>query len=768
MTEPTLEKLAAAWRLKEAWRRVRGKGSAGGADGVSISDFERDESGNLAALSRELLSGGYAPEPLRAVELAKPGKDEKRVIGLPALKNKIVHTALAEMMSAHWEPQFSNCSYAYRRGKGTVKAIGRVRDFLKQKNYWISAVDIDNFFDTINHDKCLQIVSRRIKDEGIIRIIKLYLAAGMIRHDRWEDAYDGVPQGGVLSPTLSNIYLNELDRFLHDRNVSFVRYADDIVMLGRTKEKLTEDVRAAVAFLRDELRLSINETDDPVMNVSRGFMFLGVFFHKGRIKIDYNRMDEKIEKIAHFMKRQRNFDVVIRKVNEFFLGVSRYYARLMPGGHQLDILENRTLTEISAFIARGKAEGFVETKKMCREKLAGLVFITDKNKSQKETLIEKIIQDGFIKYKQTVKDLPWKTDDASVQAAVGRKRQQYARKIATETELVVSRFGHFIGYNQRMFTVKHKGVTVASLPKNRLRRIVINSRGVTISSDCIHQCTKRNINIEFLTGRGEPYAMLYSPQFAVTRSSEMQMRARDGHAGIFLACQFLKGKAKNQINLLKYFNKYLKRSGDDEADVIEANIKQMAKLYKKLKPPAGDIPRETQRNQLMGLEGNISHYYWESVKLLLPGDALFEKRVTRGARDLVNSTLNYGYGILYNRVQQALADAGAALYVSFLHEPQGKKPTLVFDLIEEFRQAIVDRTVIAMFNRQEPLNTDKKGFLTTKSRELIVKNVQERLGSYVHWRKKRWMCEDIIFHQAKLLMHHVNGEKKYRAFIGRY
>jgi CRISPR-associated endonuclease Cas1 len=194
----------------------------------------------------------------------------------------------------------------------------------------------------------------------------------------------------------------------------------------------------------------------------------------------------------------------------------------------------------------------------------------------------------------------------------------------------------------------------------------------------------------------------------------------------------------------------------------------MKKLLRDLKGPVPELPRETARNRLMGLEGNISQYYWNSLKMILPPETGFEKRITRGARDLFNSSLNYGYGILYNRVQQALADAGAALYISFLHEPRGKKPTLVFDQIEEFRQFIVDRAVVAMCNRQEPLRTDRQGMLTEKARRLIIKNVQERLGSYVRWRGKRWKCEDIIFHQARLLMQHVRGEKRYRPFIGRY
>jgi len=649
-----------------------------------------------------------------------------------------------------------------------VKAVGRVRDFLKRKNTWAAPVDIADFFDAIHHETCLEILGRRVTDPGVVRLVKLYLSAGVLKRDRWEDTFDGVPQGGVLSPVLSNVYLDELDRFLHERETAFVRYADDILLLAPDRIVLMKAIAYAEDFLKKQLHLSTHAAEDPAASVSRGFSFLGIFFHRDRIRIDYHRMDDKVARIRAELSRRRDLRGAVVRLNDFFTGVRRYYARLMPENHQLDTLENRALSALSDFIARGKREGFVETKKMCREHLAKLVFIRDKNDSQKGLTVDRIIEDGFTRFKQSEEGTAQKADARSVQSAVGKKKQQYARKLATETELVVSRFGHFIGYTKFKFTVKHKGVVVASVPKNRLRRLVVSSRGVTISSDCIHQCCKRGISIEFLSSRGEPFAMVYSPQFAITQASEAQLRARDAPAGFQLAARFLKGKARNQINLLKYFNKYLKRVEPEKGGIVAANIKGMEALAKKLSGAKGGEPRETFRNRIMGIEGNISTYYWSSVKLILPPDIQYPGRVTQGARDVVNATINYGYGILYNRVQQALADAGAALHISFLHEPQGKKPTLVYDLIEEFRQFIVDRTVIAMFNRQEPLKTDNKGFLTEKTRQLIVKNVQERLGSYIRWRRKQWRCEDVIFHQARLVMHHVKGEKRYRAFVGRY
>ena len=143
-------------------------------------------------------------------------------------------------------------------------------------------------------------------------------------------------------------------------------------------------------------------------------------------------------------------------------------------------------------------------------------------------------------------------------------------------------------------------------------------------------------------------------------------------------------------------------------------------------------------------------------------------RVTRGAKDPVNSALNYGYAILYTEVTRALVDAGLSLHISFLHSGDGKKPTLVFDMVEEFRTFVVDRSIFSMFNRDEPIEVDDDGKLTVESRRLISKNIIERLGSYTKYRKNRVRLDNVIATQAYRLASHIEEAKRYNAFVGRY
>jgi CRISPR-associated endonuclease Cas1 len=219
-----------------------------------------------------------------------------------------------------------------------------------------------------------------------------------------------------------------------------------------------------------------------------------------------------------------------------------------------------------------------------------------------------------------------------------------------------------------------------------------------------------------------------------------------------LASSFIKGKAKNQINYLKYLDKY--------HDLLGKHINSMEVSFAKIKTVKSI-------NELMGLEGSISASYWESIKLIL--DVPFQRRITQGAKDIVNSSLNYGYAILYGKVQHSLVHAGLSLNISFLHALDDHKPTLTFDMIEEFRTFVVDRTIISMLNKDEPIKLGNDGLLTKSSRQLIAKNMKEKLGSYTMWKKESRKIENIIQTQCHNLAKVINDEEiKYKPFVGKF
>ena len=291
-----------------------------------------------------------------------------------------------------------------------------------------------------------------------------------------------------------------------------------------------------------------------------------------------------------------------------------------------------------------------------------------------------------------------------------------------------------------------------TFPFDKISRIILEGKGISLSTDVIKKCVENNITIDFLNRNAISYASLITYKAATTQKIQKQSMILNSVMHLQLAKAFIQGKAKNQINYIKYLNKYHK--------LLDSNILNMEKLFKNIK-------KSTTIDEIMGYEGSISVVYWDSIKLIL--EVPFESRVTFGAKDIVNSSLNYAYAILYGKVQHCLVHAGLSLNISFLHALDEQKPTLVYDMIEEFRTFIVDRSIFSMLNKNEPIKLDKDGLLTKSSKHLISKNIKEKLGSYTMWKKESIKVENIIQTQCYKLAKAIEENKEsYKPFIGKY
>lgn len=237
-------------------------------------------------------------------------------------------------------------------------------------------------------------------------------------------------------------------------------------------------------------------------------------------------------------------------------------------------------------------------------------------------------------------------------------------------------------------------------------------------------------------------------------------------SGLVLAQTFIYGKLKNQLNLVKYYHKYRKRVDADFANAFAGVERTFEALITELQAfsPRGDY--ETVRHRLFAFEGNGGNLYWQMIRLLLNDDVDFPGRERQGATDLVNSLLNYGYGMLYPRMYEALILAGLHPGISFLHSFQDGKPTLTFDFIEEFRAQAVDRVVFGMITKGESLALDTStGHLTKDTVQRLVHNVLERLATPTRYRGQEKSLHEIIQAQAKRLAAHLDGEARYRPYI---
>jgi CRISPR-associated protein Cas1 len=296
--------------------------------------------------------------------------------------------------------------------------------------------------------------------------------------------------------------------------------------------------------------------------------------------------------------------------------------------------------------------------------------------------------------------------------------------------------------------------------------VLVVDSGVSISSDAIKACCEEGIPIHFLDSRGNAVAGVYSAGLTGTvLTRRAQLLAYENTTGITLAKAFVAGKLENQANLLRYMAKYRKETDlalHEEMMLVAIETRDYLHELEQLK--AEKI--ETIREQILSVEGRAAQRYWSTIARIIPSELQWPGRETRGALDSFNSALNYGYGILYFQVEQVIILAGLDAYAGFLHADRPGKPSLVLDLIEEFRQTVVDRTIIGMVNKHVAIEQDEDHRLTETTRKKIAEKVLERLESGELYEKKRQALRFILQSQARHLALFVRGERDaYEPFI---
>jgi CRISPR-associated protein Cas1 len=333
------------------------------------------------------------------------------------------------------------------------------------------------------------------------------------------------------------------------------------------------------------------------------------------------------------------------------------------------------------------------------------------------------------------------------------------------TELLVEHPGAFVGKRSERVRVSLGGETLCERPLHGLEQVLIAANGVTLSSDLVRACAEQGIAITFLSRSGTAYARLMAPGLVGTvRTRREQVLAYGDARGVALAKAFAVGKLGNQANLLRYMVKN-RRTEPVLYDAVREAAFQIHEHARQIMELSGETLEEL-REELLVQEAHAARWYWDAARRLVDVPD-WQGRETRGATDLVNSCLNYGYGCLYHRVEQAIILAGLDPYAGFIHADRPGKPSLVLDLIEEFRQPVVDRTVFGMLNRGMKLAVEDSR-LTDASRRLLAERVAERLEAEEPYQGKRHKLRTIIQLQARRIAAHVRGEASYSPWIARW
>jgi CRISP-associated protein Cas1 len=333
-------------------------------------------------------------------------------------------------------------------------------------------------------------------------------------------------------------------------------------------------------------------------------------------------------------------------------------------------------------------------------------------------------------------------------------------------ELVVEGKGSFIGKHQGRLRVTRAQKTIAEVPLIHLKQVIIVDSGVGISSDVIRVCSEEGIPIYFLSNRGAAIASLYSAGLTGTvMTRRAQLQAYEQKIGVKVAKAFITGKLENQANLLRYMAKYRKETNMAlYKELMLVSLEMQDFIYELEQLNADKI--DDVREQFLSVEGRAAQRYWAMIGRVIPSELQWPGRETQGATDLFNAALNYGYGILYGQIEHALTLAGLDPFGGFLHTDRPGKPSLVLDCIEEFRQAIVDRTIIGLVNKHVPLEQDEQGMLTETTRKKIAEKVIERLESSETYEKKRQALRFILQSQARhLALFLRNDRTAYEPFV---
>ena len=774
--------------LREAWLEVQRKGAHGGVDRVSVDEFARQADKHLAELSEALEQDRYVPEPYQRVYMRQPGKSEPRPLGLPTVRDKVVQMAVRNAIEPIFNAVFKDCSYAYRPRKGHRKAIRRVEHYLGTGNVWVTTCDIDQFFDSLDHQILLELVEERVKDPRVLRLIALWLKIGIVHKEEYRDVDRGVPQGGVISPLLSNIYLHPFDEHLVSRRFNLVRYADDFIILQRTSREAEKAHDTAKAFLESRLKLRLNPVKRKVWHVKSGFVFLGIHFKGYRRTISEEKFEKARAKIQHVFEKKQSLAQTVTELNESIVSWRHYYGS-GDVREQFAQLEHDMQVGLATLV-QAKTKTKKASEAHLRQDLQRLDFLLPKSQAQRDRFTKEVLtgavlrraavkpaaakeqppQEAARRGKARARRKPKKpVSETSIKRAISRKKKQYQRRQAQSRELIVTRSGVRIGkLYQRIVVRDFKGTILQQVPHMKLKHILVMSTGVSLSSDVIRLCARQKIPIDFTDYQARPIARLSHPDFPRKAVGLAQLQAFTNGKAEILAKTIVEGKVRNQLNLVKYFHKYRKGVDPTFDKLFQEEEARMEGYLAQLDELKGNWSLEANRGKLFAIEGNAGSSYWRLIRELVKDEVKFERRVHQGATDLFNNMLNYGYGILYSRVWGAILRAGLNPMISFLHGTERQSPSLVYDLIEEFRPQAVDRVLVSLVGRGERLAMAGK-FLDGPTKKKVLRNILERLHLPIKFRKYEMSLAEIIKYQAEQLAKYLQNQiPRYWPFIGKW
>lgn len=326
--ERLMEEIISRGNMQKAYNRVVSNKGAAGVDGMSTGQLKGYLQTDWRRIKEELLNGTYRPHPVRKVEIPKPGGGT-RMLGIPTVLDRFIQQAVYQELGPLFEPGFSASSYGFRPDKSAHQAVQAARQAVAEGRRWVVDIDLAKFFDRVNHDILMSRVARKVKDKRVLHLIRSYLQAGLFEGGIVTQRVEGTPQGGPLSPLLSNILLDELDKELEKRKHTFSRYADDCNIYVRTRRSAERVMLSVSTFLEQRLKLTVNKEKSAVDRPwNRTFLGYGMTFHRTpKLKAGDKALDRIKSKVREIVRkgRGRNLKRVIEEITPVVRGWMNYY-----------------------------------------------------------------------------------------------------------------------------------------------------------------------------------------------------------------------------------------------------------------------------------------------------------------------------------------------------------------------------------------------------------------------------------------------------------
>jgi RNA-directed DNA polymerase len=360
-----IDKVYRKENLRNAFYQVWRNAGSAGIDGQSVTKFEARLEQELQQLSEELRTGSYQPTAVKRVWIPKPGSQEKRPLGIPTVRDRTAQTALRNVIEPIFEVDFAEHSYGFRPRRGAKDALRRVDELLKAGYHWVVDADIKGYFDSIPHDQLMAKIETKISDRRVLKLIESYLKVGVMEASKgWEATPKGTPQGGVVSPLLANLYLNELDWLLAKQGLEMVRYADDFVILCQTESEAQKAMQLISRWMQ-AAQLQLHPEKTKVIDATQpgGFEFLGYHYERG-YKWPRHKSELKVRETLRRRTRRTNgqsMECIIAGINPILRGWYNYFRH--GGVHVLKNLDGWVRGRLRSILRKrtkrkGKAKGW--------------------------------------------------------------------------------------------------------------------------------------------------------------------------------------------------------------------------------------------------------------------------------------------------------------------------------------------------------------------------------------------------------------------------